>query len=429
MNNSCDFVVIGGGPIGTWTALQIKMRSPDARILVYERHPVYQRDHILSIRKESFLQWSKSSKSNADFLRRIYQAQATYSETLFEHEKPPVIDFDNIAGSKLLSWRSLPSVLDIRTIDFERILKEESQRLGIRFVYEKVEHPNEVMDRHPECRHFIAADGANSKMRTFVFGENAIKRRDIFPSLDFNYVSYGQPKYLPINTYDKLGHVFAEYVGLKSEGRSKINIRFIVSKDEYAAVPEATFKNPLTVTPDSEFWNRLGPSQMYGRTLKQDFYDLLGLRHEHAHDNPSEDTVTMTKIYLSQYRAREFAKSIMSGGKKRTWYLVGDAAMGMPFFRSVNSGLILGAQLAYLLTTNLVGDEFKAGVYNHYTKPSRVMREFTRVAAVEARIRFYTGLLRPFYHHTAHSFAAPLVRGPLDWGLKKLGRGVLFPAK
>lgn len=136
---AADVVIVGGGPIGCWTALQIKMRNPDAQIVIYERHPVYQRDHILSIKKASFLQWSKSSASNADFLKRIYEARATYSDTLIQDGKviKPEIDFDDIAGSKLLCWRSLPAILDIRTIDFERILKEESQRLGVNFIYKK----------------------------------------------------------------------------------------------------------------------------------------------------------------------------------------------------------------------------------------------------------------------------------------------------
>lgn len=421
-----DVVIVGGGPIGCWTALQIKKRNPKARIVIYERKPVYERDHILSISKRSFLKWAKHSSDSAAFLKQVFNAQATCSiaagyQSGVSGQKPD-LDLSTVS-SKFSLWRKLPKILDIRTIDFERIIKDECIKAGVDFVYKKIETIEEAMNLHPTCTKFIAGDGAHSKMREGLLGKDSVWRRDIYPSLDFTYAAHDQPAYLRINTYDKLGHVYAENIGLEHNGKSIINLRIVVSKAEYNAIPEATFKKPLSVTPEAEFWSKNGPSRLYGRTLKQDFYDLLALRKCSAGERMTDSPVTMTKIYLSQYCAKKFAKTVERTGRKATWFLVGDAAMGMPFYRAINSGLILGSQLAYLLTSKLVSDAAKETVYNYYTRPFRIGREFARVAKTEAKIMLYKNFWRPIFFKIAQTPAAPIVRVPLDYALKTLKYG------
>ena len=399
-----EIVIVGGGPIGCWTALQIRKRIRGARITVYESKKVYERDHILSIRESSFFQWSKSTPENAAFLSAIFNAQATFSIASGLHGGGPKtqVDLRDAPNNIFAYWKRLPRILDIRTIDFGRLVKEECQKSGVTFVYRDMKTPDEVMDLHPACTRFVAADGAHSKMRAALWdGENGMWRRDIFPSIDFNYTSHGQARYLRVNTYDKLGHVYAENIGIEKDGKSLVNLRLIVSPREYAAIPPADFRKPLIVTPDAEFWNDTGVSPVYGRTLEQDFYDLVRLRTQHANEHMTGGDVRMTKIYLSQYRARKFAKRIERNGRRADWFLVGDAAMGMPFYRSINSGLILGSQLAYLLATSWVGREFKAVVYNYYTRPFRILREGANVRRTELRVRLYTGVIRPLLYKIA----------------------------
>lgn len=420
-----DIAVVGGGPIGCWTALQIKKRDPDARIAIYERRPVYQRDHVLSIAKESLFQWSKNDEDNAAFLEAIFNAQYTCSIAwgLNNGAKKEEVTLANRPHNRFSYWAALPPVLDIRAVDFENILKEECKRVGIDFIYQGIKTPEEIMDRHPECTKFIDATGANSKLRLALLGQDCLIQRDIFPSLDFNYASHGQARYLRVNTYDKLGHVYAENIGLEDNGKSSVNIRMIVSKKDYDTLPKATFKDPLVLTPDSAEWDLLVRSRIYGRTLKQDFYDLQALRHQHANENPTDASVKMTKVYLSKYRAKKFAIEVEHDGKRCSWFLVGDSPMGMPFYRSVNSGIIMGAQLAYLLTTPLVPDSQKTNVYNYYTRPWRIAREWAQTSKTELRIMAYKDVFRPALHHIAQTSAAPLVKVPLDYALKALKFG------
>jgi 2-polyprenyl-6-methoxyphenol hydroxylase-like FAD-dependent oxidoreductase len=421
-NTPPELVIVGAGPVGNWTGVQHLKRAPDAAVTLYERKPVYSRDHGLTIGRESFMQWSDVGPDNVQFLTEIYNAQANCAVAI-NPERVTAPDLSGLQGGRFETWRALPKLLDIRNLDFERITRNEVCRLGAKVNIEEVASPEEVMDRHPNCSNFVAADGAHSKMRTALWGKDCLIERDIYPSLDFNYASHGQAGYLRVNTYDKLAHVYAENIGIATNGQSSINLRFIVSPEEYNALPEANFRRPLIVTPDAPFWQGLPTSRWYGRNLQQDFYDLMALRAQHAREEPTDDPIRMTKIMLSKYRAKEFATSVMHKGRKVNWYLVGDAAMGMPFYRSINSGLILGSQLAYLLNANWVPEAARTGVYNYYTRPFRVTREFARGAKTEARIVFYKNVCRPLMYKVAQTPAAPLVRVPANVALKHLKLG------
>jgi 2-polyprenyl-6-methoxyphenol hydroxylase-like FAD-dependent oxidoreductase len=46
-------VIVGGGPVGLWTAIQLKKRCPESHIVVYEKYLSYRRSHVLSIDRNS----------------------------------------------------------------------------------------------------------------------------------------------------------------------------------------------------------------------------------------------------------------------------------------------------------------------------------------------------------------------------------------
>ncbi len=264
-----EIVIVGGGPIGCWTALQAKWRHPDLKITCYERFLQYQRDHIMTIQRKSIVRWCANGARKGDFLGRLFGAQATCSELCGSRTKlnPP-------------AKSGLARLLDIRTIDFERIVKAECEAAGVEFVYRKINSPREVMEAHPACLHFIAADGANSKMREAIWGKGRLYRYDILPSLDFKYKAKGQPGYLLKSTFDRLAHIGLENINLQGpDGCSHVNLRFVVSQEDYDAIPPATFKEPLTVAPDLPFWQRMNKKRLYGgRTFKDDFYAFLEMR-------------------------------------------------------------------------------------------------------------------------------------------------------
>lgn len=48
-----DVVVVGAGPVGLWTAIQIQLRFPDAHVVMFEKHSSYQRRHVLRLVRRS----------------------------------------------------------------------------------------------------------------------------------------------------------------------------------------------------------------------------------------------------------------------------------------------------------------------------------------------------------------------------------------
>lgn len=46
---SFECVIVGSGPVGLWSAIQILKRTPTASVTLYEKHSTYQRSHVLRL--------------------------------------------------------------------------------------------------------------------------------------------------------------------------------------------------------------------------------------------------------------------------------------------------------------------------------------------------------------------------------------------
>jgi len=411
-----EIVIIGGGPIGTWTALQIKKRNSAIAVTIYERFQTYKRDHIMTIQEKSFRRSSADALQEEAFLHKLCDLQATCSELC----KP--VSTTNKAGQFVM-----PPRLDIRTIEFEHFMKQECRNEGVNFVYKRVESPEVIMGMHPGCRQFIAADGANSSMRSALWGEESMYRYKLFPSLDFKYKAVGQPRYMLESTFADIAHLGLEYVSMQGpDGLADVNLRFIVSQENYDKIRGGTFKEPLVVQEDSPFWGQMHGEPLFGgRTFKEDFYGFLKRREDYAGEVRANTPITMTKIYLARYTTNSFAKMVPYKNEDRGWFLVGDAAMGMPFFRSVNSGLILGAQLGQLLAMEKDVTK-KVHHYNKRIRPMRILEEFAITKYLECKVHFLQKFARPILFHAARvpGLKRPVVQ-PFDY-IARL-RGARFP--
>jgi protoporphyrinogen oxidase len=51
---SPSYLIVGAGPVGLWTAIKLKLQTPEADILVLEKRPEYTRNAVFRIDKDSF---------------------------------------------------------------------------------------------------------------------------------------------------------------------------------------------------------------------------------------------------------------------------------------------------------------------------------------------------------------------------------------
>lgn len=358
-----DIVIVGGGPVGCWTAIQIKKRNPALSVQIYERHPEYQRDHMMSIRRTSLTRYSKRTGDalEQDLYRKLSLANNTAAHTDQKAQLRPVTH--------------------IRTQNMEQILKDHCTQLGIKIAYEKIGAPQDVMRRHPECSLFVAADGAHSAMRNALLGPDSVIKRDLLHSVDMKYDVKGQAKYLREPTYDKIDMVVVETIGREEDGISSVALRFLVDEETYNNIPSATFKQPLKLLETTpEFKWRANQFQ--------------NLRAAFTGEEPLPNSERITKIKLSQYASKRFALVTEDETRKSAWFFVGDAAMGLPFYRSINSGLLLGSQLGAILGDTRFSPSMKATAYNAL-RPLKLAREFGTVAAKLSGLRAYKNYARP----------------------------------
>lgn len=355
-STTADIVVVGGGPVGLWAAIQAKKRDAKLNIQVYERYEEYERSHVLKLEAFSMLLYAKLKRDETE--RAFFQAVTGK-------------DFDSVFSA------SSKKTVYVRTNDLEDALKTYAKNLGITINYERVETPDQIMARHPECRSFIAADGAHSKMRGLLMGDDAVENHPLQYVVEMKYQAQGKAPRLGTKgnyTANKLMENMAfEYVGREKAGVTPVTIRFFVDQETYDAMPVAGFKNPV----------RLGDEKIPA-ALAKDIATYMNVRANEGGEVYSEGSAKLSKLTLSHYVAKKFATEY----KGKNWYLVGDAALGVPYFRSLNAGLIIASQLGFIVTRHLFNDAARINAYN-FCRPLDTLWEVTGARAKDAALNVY----------------------------------------
>ncbi len=351
-----DIVFVGGGPVGLWTAIQAKKNNAALDITVYERYPEYQRSHVLRLEHVSLLLWAKMKNDTAE---------AAFIEDVTGKKKL----------SQVFAKSATAGAVYIATNDLENALKDYAAKLGINVVYKKIESPDEAEALHPECCLFVAADGAHSKMREAVFGKDILDETTLQHIVEMKYKADGKAGRLTmaetLKTAKLVKSQIFEYVGRERNGETPVTLRFFVDDDTYAKMPEATFKKPLA-----------HDDPQLPATLSEDIKTYMAVRREKAGENYQQGSDKLSKLTLSVYKAKKFA----ANRGQKAWFLAGDAAMGLPYFRSLNAGMIIGSQLGGILAQGLLSRTAKVGAYN-LLQPADTMIEFMGAKAKNQGIK------------------------------------------
>lgn len=329
MINNTDIVFVGAGPVGLWTAVQSKIINKKLNIILLDKHSEYQRTQHLRV-DPSALKGIPDDK----------ELNALCSE-----------------------WKK-KKFIPIKEIETK--LKKIAQKHGIIIKHQEVKNAHELKKTYPKARVIVGADGAWSTVRRQVFGD--VKKVDQPQEylVQIRYKVKDPLEQLRGSNKMRIMKVTKTVVEENiSKKTNEVSLRFFIDKKTYESVKNAKAKSPWKIDDERVPDNLQKIIQQWLYTRKTAMKEEIS----------SEFTPELTSIKLSIYTSKKF---VIQGSEKSnlTWCLVGDAAGGVPYFRSLNKGLLEGTQLAKVLSqikqpenpTNRISDFWRfSGIFGRKT--------------------------------------------------------------
>ena len=297
-------VVVGAGPSALWNIAQLKLHCPKVKILMLEKYPQYQRQHILRVEKSSY--------SNAHPDKKFQQL------------------LSEMTGKVL-------------TTDIENKLLNFVKDLGVRIQYERVENCELLAKKYPSAQLFIGGDGAHSTVHKQVFDNELEIHNTLKYIAQIKYHVTGNTRALGLlesaGVLSRVNHTAYEQVGREKDSKTPIAISFIIDEDTFQSINSARGKSFYTLADKNKIPN----------DLMQSIDTFITARNEITNENRIINSEKITVTDLSVSYSKDFVKD--KYGKK--WCLIGDAAIRMPFFKSFNIGLVGGTRFALLASDYL----------------------------------------------------------------------------
>lgn len=319
-----NIVIVGAGPIGLWTAIQIKELMPNVGITILEKHSTYQRTHHLRINQKSLPEVSPTS--------HLYE-MVQY----FKMNRNP------------------------RTSDMEEILSKKAKELGINILKDTpYTNLQQITSLVPNAKVIIGADGSHSAFRSENFGKLG-SEDDLQYLAELKYDMKGDAHKRRVALGGKLlintatGTYNKRFVGNHnlSTNVTPGTIRTMINKEQYEKLAKwATFRNPKSIE----------DLKINFPEIHAQFSKWLKKSEDEGIIIPNSDKISVTK--LATYRSSSMAREITDNKIKRALFLVGDSAFGVPFFRSMNNGLISGTLLAKHVYSYMNGNTKAVQDYN-----------------------------------------------------------------
>ncbi len=315
-----DVIFVGAGPIGLATAIGLKSLDPHLSIVMAERYEEYQRKHNLIM--------------DPTHLEMFMKATGT------EHIK--------ILSDLLADLKKNPR---IRTNKLEEALKKVAKQKDVEIIQHKVSKQDlEHLSESKEHSLIVGADGTHSAVSENLFPEdNQIKHEfDFVLQLRYDIVNEEKPQPLKSMAFFQQmardGMIANEYVGKTENKVTPVTMQMMISKEEYKLLEQYTSKKPLKFDHKNipKLPKRL--SEFVGRylvkTLQQKSVQLSDI-----------------KISVNEAPATHAKKLVHKTSTGAPALLVGDAALGLSYFKGLNAGF---ESLATLFT--LTGPSLESGL-------------------------------------------------------------------
>ena len=308
-------IVIGGGPVGLWTAIQLAIKCPEIQIVIFEKYTEYKRKHIVRVSRKSL-------------------------QTDLKDER--IINL----------VESIPSVVRTSVLE-ESLLSLLFKLENVHLVHRFVEDLDLLFSEFPTLQVLIAADGSHSLCRRKIFGVDLDYHEVLQYVVEVKYEVIGQAHKMKLMhqaypTLKLMNHLANEFVGTaRFEGEefiTPVTLRMQITCEEYQSVKDATFKTPLILATDA--------SRVH-KELMRDIRIWMNAKKKLFNEQSRDEKLVC--VALSVYSAADFATiRKKQDGTLLLCTLVGDAAFGVPFYRSLNNGLLCGTQLSQCISTYLI---------------------------------------------------------------------------
>ena len=341
-----DILIIGAGPVGLNTAIQLKSKSPSLHIQMIEKHTTYKRGQHLRLDLNNFENDEVRTK-----LRDLTHSTDSklYKSCLSENMKISIKTLE----ARLKEYATELGVV----IKHERLMTEEQiaielKESGLTSVTDLAKKSDnkiiagkkEFDELYGNCKLVICADGARSTARQMFFGkdENFVTNYPKQHLVQFTFETPG--KQIELSELDDLRtqHCLPDGFYCIEEGKydakkdiTHFTLRFFVDNVTFSLIPDAKLSKPLT----KEHFSKLPEN------IRKAINIWLNAREKITQETVVENTFSITKIPLDVYTSNTYSKEV--NGVQ--FYLVGDAAFSVPYFRALNAGLQCSNQISDLI--------------------------------------------------------------------------------
>lgn len=330
LDTTAEVVIVGGGPVGLATAIQLKGR----KVVVVEKYPTYQR---------------------TDITLRVDAASMAGLALVDQELKAKVNEW----GAKR-----------VPISEIEGTLEQKAHDLGVTILKGvSVDDPSKLQSQFPNARVFVGADGARSLMREHICDDRYQFNVTHQHIINVHYkIEPAKPKKtkLIVEAYQKYRRIkFANYIIAENrkelpDGNFAINLQIFIDQATYDCMTDATFKKPYYFETDME---------KIPDTLKDILIRWWGTEEGTIlQDEDSKNKLTVIK--LSSYLAKKTHQQSINPntGEETLTVIVGDALAAFPFFRAINNGFLHSTKLVKCIEEGFQKNSFSAPMqsYSNY---------------------------------------------------------------
>lgn len=375
---SADVVIVGGGPIGLATAIQVK-KLTGKEVVVIEKYDTYKRTSITLRIKEASL------KGLGDIIPEF---------------KPHI-----------RNWTAHP----VPIADIEGTLLAKAHEMGVQILRPKTGDYSNLQKEFPNAKFYIGADGAKSEIRKKAFNDSLLFEKTHQHLVNIRYrvrLKPGETKPGKIKEYLRL-KLSQYYI---NESRKKgtdahgdyadVSLQVFVDEAEYNEMSKATFGSPYYFDTDLD---------KIPKKLQNALKAYWGSQNVEIIQNPEKKN-QISVIKLGSYAAKTLWKKEENNAYT---VIVGDAAEAFPFFQAINNGFKCSTKLS-----KSIAKGFKT---NSYEKPLKSYQTYSHLRGVmhliTSTVTSFFVTLAKFWLSQPHDTISYRIKTSHEFEMKQRKRG------